>query len=316
VTTYVLEMRSTANWQDIRYREYTSSAKKAELFRGVPRIDFTDSGHGIVPHVREHSGRREPRNTQLADHVQSHITSIGRLFKPRMRPITMNDVLSCFVKEDAPSRRWLEQHLDHADKEFCLIWPLSRAQNGYPTAGAGNALRPHRIMCEYRHGPAPSPIHQAAHSCGKGHLGCVNPWHLNWKTPAENQLERYQQHGLQPSRKLTAQQVDEIRALKGRERTVDIAARFQVTEANIRQIQSGKTWQINKVSRRQFTEAEVTLIRNTPWRQKKAEQWAAEFGVKRSVIDRIRARETYAYFNTAEAPVAPEHPSQQHSTGE
>lgn len=219
----------------------------------------------------------------------------------------MSDLLSCFQVDAAPSKRWLEQHLDHADREFCLIWPLSRAQNGYPTAGKNNAIRPHRIMCEYRNGPAPSPGHQAAHSCGKGHLGCVNPWHLNWKTPAENQRERYQQHGLMPSRKLTPEQVDEIRALKGRERTVDTAARFQVSEANIRQIQSGKTWKLDKKWRRSFTSEEVHLIRTTPWREKTAPQWAEQFGVKRSVIDRIRAGATYRYFDGTD--LSSEHPS-------
>jgi hypothetical protein len=71
MTTFVLEMRSTANWNDVRYREYTTSEKKAELFKKVPKIQFTDSGHGIVPAVREHSkGRpREPRNMVLQDHV-------------------------------------------------------------------------------------------------------------------------------------------------------------------------------------------------------------------------------------------------------
>lgn len=82
MTTYVLEMRSTANWQDVRYREYTTSAKKAELFKDVPRISFTDSGHGIVPHVREHRGHRfEPRNMMLADHVQDYIKAKGREVK-------------------------------------------------------------------------------------------------------------------------------------------------------------------------------------------------------------------------------------------
>jgi hypothetical protein len=213
----------------------------------------------------------------------------------------MSDLLSGFIKDDAPSKRWLEQHLDHDDREFCLIWPLSRAQNGYPTAGKKNAIRPHRIMCERRHGPAPSSEHQAAHSCGNGHLGCVNPWHLNWKTPAENQFERYQQQGgPMPRYRLRPEQVDEIRAMKGRERTVDTAARFQCTEANIRQIQSGKTWRIDGSRIRQFTPDEVASIRATPWQERSARQWAEQFGVTRSVIDRIRGGKTYRYFNTAE----------------
>ena len=67
--TYCLEMISTANWQDVRYREYTSSIRKAELFRNIPKIKFTDSGHGIVPVVSEHKGKRLPRNMVLQDHV-------------------------------------------------------------------------------------------------------------------------------------------------------------------------------------------------------------------------------------------------------
>lgn len=78
MTTYCLEMRSTANWQDIRYREYTTSKKKAELFKQVPRIRFTDSGHHIVPHVTEHTGRRLPRNMILRDHVVDAIIAINK----------------------------------------------------------------------------------------------------------------------------------------------------------------------------------------------------------------------------------------------
>lgn len=81
MTTYILEMRSTADWKDVRYREYTTSKRKADLFAQVPRIAFTDSGHGIVPNVREHYGRRQPRNMILQDHV---VDSIKAMTKPRL----------------------------------------------------------------------------------------------------------------------------------------------------------------------------------------------------------------------------------------
>jgi 3-methyladenine DNA glycosylase/8-oxoguanine DNA glycosylase len=78
VTTFCLEMRSTADWKDVRYREYTSSAKKADLFKRVPAIRFTDTAHHIIPVVKEHSGRREPRNTMLQDHVVTAIVAINQ----------------------------------------------------------------------------------------------------------------------------------------------------------------------------------------------------------------------------------------------
>lgn len=202
------------------------------------------------------------------------------------------NLLSAF-KMETPPKRWLRMHLEHQEREFCLIWPFTRAQNGYPIAGRGSRIRPHRIMCEKRHGPPPSPTHQAAHSCGNGHLGCVNPWHLNWRTAGENQCERYKQSGLVPRAKLTPTQVDEIRSLQGRERTVDIAARFGVSEANIRQIQSGKTWTKESQRHRPFNSDEVIMIRRSSSKTEK--QLAAEFGVRRGVIGKIRRKETYQW---------------------
>ena len=210
----------------------------------------------------------------------------------------MTDLLGKLIIE-TPAKRWLRAHLDHQDREFCLIWPFRRAQNGYPQIGAARVV-PTRVMCEHRHGPPPSPKHQAAHSCNNGHGGCVNPWHLDWKTPAENQLDRPDRGGRMP-RKLTLEQVDEIRSMKGRERTVDTAERFQVTEANIRHIQSGKTWRLDAAPRHSFTSIEVEMIRSTPMKEKTANQWAAEFGVHRAAIDRIRKGKTYKYFSQLES---------------
>lgn len=69
MTMFCLEMRSTQDWDDVRYRAYTTQEARAERFKRVPRIDFTDSGHGIVPVVREHTGRRLPCIWILQDHV-------------------------------------------------------------------------------------------------------------------------------------------------------------------------------------------------------------------------------------------------------
>jgi hypothetical protein len=68
-----MEMRSTADWKDVRYRAYTQSVAKAEAFKRVPKIQFTDSGHGVVPVVREmeRGQRREPRVTMCEAHVRA-----------------------------------------------------------------------------------------------------------------------------------------------------------------------------------------------------------------------------------------------------
>ena len=96
----------------------------------------------------------------------------------------------------------------------------------------------HRYMCELVNGPAPTPDHDAAHSCGRGHDGCVHPNHLSWKTTSDNLKER-RVHGTHVSNRygnkglLTDKQVAEIRALKGRKTQYEIADQFGVSRGCI-----------------------------------------------------------------------------------
>lgn len=130
----------------------------------------------------------------------------------------------------------------------CLIWPYARNNVGYAQIGSGRKIvLATRIVCEERYGPPPSDSHDAAHSCGNGHLGCVNGKHLSWKTHAENQAEMVD-HGNSSrgekawSSKLTEQQVREIKLLKGVEYQIDTAKRFGVTRSAISAIQVGRSW--------------------------------------------------------------------------
>jgi len=130
----------------------------------------------------------------------------------------------------------------------CLPWPFSRSGVGYPLI-TYHGLRQgaHRLVCEMVHGPAPTPGHEAAHSCGKGHEGCINPNHLIWKTSAENKADKIA-HGttLRGSKNhkalLTEEQVREIRALRGVVKGKDLAQRFSVSPVTITNIQKRTTW--------------------------------------------------------------------------
>lgn len=59
---------------DVRHRSYTTSRKKAEKFAAIPRIQFTDSGHGIVFHAEElpPRTRRLPVRRGLEDYIAEH----------------------------------------------------------------------------------------------------------------------------------------------------------------------------------------------------------------------------------------------------
>ena len=89
-------------------------------------------------------------------------------------------------------KQFILDNAGHTGDE-CLIWPFNRSsKHGYAVIrkehfGSGMA---HRSMCIVAHGPPPTDKHEAAHSCGKGHKGCVNPRHLSWKTPTENNRDR------------------------------------------------------------------------------------------------------------------------------
>lgn len=60
---------------DVRYRAYTTSRKKAEAFARIPRIQFSDSGHGIVFHATEWPRRAKRLELRygLSDYVDEHL---------------------------------------------------------------------------------------------------------------------------------------------------------------------------------------------------------------------------------------------------
>lgn len=62
MTVWILEGYNTDRRypDDVRHREYTTSRLKADLFKRIPKIQFSDSGHGIVFSAREHTGKRLP----------------------------------------------------------------------------------------------------------------------------------------------------------------------------------------------------------------------------------------------------------------
>jgi hypothetical protein len=140
--------------------------------------------------------------------------------------------------------QWLHLHKEYSGDD-CLIWPFSR-HHGYAVMSFDKkSVRLCRILCEEEHGPPPSPIHEAAHSCGNGHLGCVNRRHLRWATPVENNRDKIEHgtllHGARhPNAKLDDETVETIRRLSGSQRA--IARQFNISQSVVSEIRSGKAW--------------------------------------------------------------------------
>lgn len=146
------------------------------------------------------------------------------------------------------ARRYYETVVLPYDGEHCLLWPFGRYPSGYGFMHSADGTdRVSRAVCEDVNGPAPTDAHQAAHSCGNGHLGCVSKRHLSWKTPLQNQSDRFA-HGTNldgsrhPGAKLTDQDVREIRAMGGCFTRRELGDRFGVSKTTISYILLGKTW--------------------------------------------------------------------------
>lgn len=146
--------------------------------------------------------------------------------------------------------RFLEETVLTYRRDDCLTWPYCRDRQGYARIDIeGNFMLAQRVICERVHGPAPTKDHQAAHSCGMGTSGCINPGHLSWKTCAENHADKLI-HGThsrgeqQGASKLTEAQVLEIRRLtsEGQLLQKEIAKSFGVTISTISKIHRRKKW--------------------------------------------------------------------------
>lgn len=135
----------------------------------------------------------------------------------------------------------------------CLFWPYSCDQHGrakIATLKRGRKVPAHvsRIVCIQIHGKPPTRKHEAAHNCGNGHLGCVNPLHIQWKTHAENCADTVAHDmstrgGWHGGSKLNRADVRKIRQLiSGGKLLKEIAARFGVDPETIGDIKHGRSW--------------------------------------------------------------------------
>lgn len=152
-------------------------------------------------------------------------------------------------KPESPAKDWLERHVDHSGDD-CLTWPFAIGKDGYGRIhreNNGSLTTASHLMCEKAHGPKPSKRHEAAHSCGKGHEGCVSPRHVYWALPKENQADRVK-HGTsnrgtqQHSARMSEDDIREIRTLAATMRVKDIAQKFGLHQSYVSQIISRKRW--------------------------------------------------------------------------
>lgn len=145
---------------------------------------------------------------------------------------------------------WIKENSSYQGEE-CLIWPHYVNTNGYGQVSyKGSRTTASRLMCLFAHGEPPQDgkFYEAAHSCGKGHEGCVNPNHLRWATFSENAEDKIK-HGTllfgenAPHAKLSNDDVREIRRrLERGDIQKDIAADYDMDPSSVTKIKKGKLW--------------------------------------------------------------------------
>lgn len=134
---------------------------------------------------------------------------------------------------------------DEADK--CILWPYSQDKRGYGQIRMnGRMTRAARIICQWATGSAPTINHHAAHGCGNA--SCVNPHHIRWATPKENNADKLT-HGTiargetQGKAKLTTADVFAIRERLSKGETLTaIAKEFGIAFSHVSRIKRGESW--------------------------------------------------------------------------
>lgn len=142
---------------------------------------------------------------------------------------------------------WILSHSNYQGTD-CLKWPFGVSSHGRGTVNYnGKPTSAPRAMCIISHGRPDHKSLHAAHSCGNGHLGCMNPNHLSWKTPAQNEKDKLLHGTLRRgsdinTSKLSEDDVKDIRSRLREESGANLAREYNVSPSAISSIRKRKSW--------------------------------------------------------------------------
>ena len=133
----------------------------------------------------------------------------------------------------------------------CWEWTGNRHHQGYGRFRRGNRiLKAHRVSYELHKGDIPEGMF-VCHSCDN--TACVNPDHL-WLGTHDQNMDDMVRKGRanrdpstklgerNPAAKLSADDVERIRSLRGKVYQRDVAAEYGICQQMVSRIQTGKNW--------------------------------------------------------------------------
>jgi len=205
----------------------------------------------------------------------------------------------------------------------CWQWRGTGNGNGYgviyfyPDGGKGSRTKyyAHRASWILRHGPIPSHSPIICHSCDRGHLGCVSPFHLFAGTLAANNADMWNKGrgraGSLPGEQcwnslITEETVRAVRvAASDGAYYRDIAKRFGLTVTNVSAIVRRQTWKNIPelpdgrcrpfVRRTKLSEDNVRNVRAAYLGGETQTSIAARLGVTKSAISLIVRRKKWKH---------------------
>lgn len=165
----------------------------------------------------------------------------GRFKKQKF--CSMRCMWDSYKKDPAQSAAAFLSRIDKsAGQEAC--WPYTGAitTHGYGcTNHLGRVLGAHKVAWILTNGPVPAGL-CVLHKCDNP--PCCNPAHLFLGTKLENAQDKSAK-GRAPKtakRKLTAEKVREIRSLRGKATSGEIAAKYGIDQSYTFAIWGGKVW--------------------------------------------------------------------------
>lgn len=149
------------------------------------------------------------------------------------------------IADKGATETFLRAHVAYVGEE-CLAWPYGTNAAGYGLAVIdGVQTLASRWMCILAHGEPPSNVHEAAHGCGRGRFGCVNPRHLSWKTPVENCADKLAHGTLNRGERngKTTITEDDVRAIRAAPPDLKpLMEKYGLSKHGISKIRGGKRW--------------------------------------------------------------------------
>lgn len=199
------------------------------------------------------------RTSAAIAYLQEHPAALGRDIAEALgwyNSIVLTEALRRAMEDPSFPARRLAAQVDDVARRFearldhqpsgCWVWPGATSPKGYGHIRVrGEQVSTHRFALERALGRPLLPGMLACHTCDNP--PCCNPVHLFEGTHSENSLDMDRKGRRPDSRGSRGSQArlsdDDVRYIReAKDRNVDLARRFSISQATVCDIKKRRTW--------------------------------------------------------------------------